>query len=162
MIASGVISAADVTAYYNQTTAFAVAENSANGTVIGSVVGTDAESTSALTYSLSNNAGGRFAINTTTGEITVANSTLLDYETNTSHSITVRVTDASGLTYDKTFTVAVTNVNDRRSHHLSRVRPSLIPKIRPRLRSRRHWLCRIKIMRTLPARRFKSRATMVG
>ncbi|MCH3873826.1 hypothetical protein LZC35_08925, partial [Campylobacter jejuni] len=43
---------------------------------------------------------------------TVANGTLLDYETATSQSITVRVTDQGGLTFDKTFTIAVTNVNE--------------------------------------------------
>ena len=32
----------------------------------------------------------------TSGQITVANGTLLDYETATSHSVTVRVTDATG------------------------------------------------------------------
>ena len=59
-----------------------------------------------FTYSLTNNAGGRFAINATTGAITVANGALLDYETATSHAITVRVTDQGGLTFDKAFTIA--------------------------------------------------------
>src|SRR5262249_13447255 len=51
-----------------------------------------------------------FAINTSTGQITVANGTLLDYESATSHAITVRVTDQGGLTFDKGFTIALTNV----------------------------------------------------
>ena len=34
----------------------------------------------------------------------------LDYETATSHDITVRVTDSSGAPYDETFTINVTDV----------------------------------------------------
>ena len=49
----------------------------------------------AITYSLDDNAGGRFAINATTGEITVADGALLNYEGATSHGVTVRVTDAN-------------------------------------------------------------------
>jgi hypothetical protein len=58
-----------------------VAENAANGTVVGiTALGTDADQGTTVTYSLSNDAGGRFAINAATGVITVANGTLLDAE----------------------------------------------------------------------------------
>ncbi len=89
-----------------------VAENAANGTVVGTITGTDADAGDTKSYTFTNNAGGRFAINRTTGVITVANGTLLNYEAATSHDVTVRVTDRSGLTYDETFTIAVTNVNE--------------------------------------------------
>jgi hypothetical protein len=46
------------------------------------------------------------------GVITVANGTLLNYEAATSHTVTVRVTDRGGLTYQETFTINLTNVND--------------------------------------------------
>src|SRR6201999_4540471 len=39
-----------------------VAENSANGTAVGTVTGVDPDAGSSLSYSLTNNAGGRFAI----------------------------------------------------------------------------------------------------
>ena len=42
----------------------------------------------------------------------MANGSLLDFESATQHAITVRVTDQGGLTFDKTFTIAVTNVNE--------------------------------------------------
>ena len=42
----------------------------------------------------------------------MADGTLLDYESATSHSVTVRVTDAGGLTYDETFAINLTNVNE--------------------------------------------------
>ncbi len=89
-----------------------VAENAANGTVVGTVSGTDPDGGDTKTYSFTDNAGGRFAINSGTGVITVANSTLLNYEAATSHAVTVRVTDASGLTYDENFTINLTDVNE--------------------------------------------------
>ena len=42
-----------------------------------------------FTFALTDDAGGRFAIDSNTGEVTVADGSLLDYETNTSHSVTV-------------------------------------------------------------------------
>lgn len=89
-----------------------VAENAANGTVVGTAAGVDPDAAALLTYSLVDNAGGRFAIDTTTGQITVANGTLLDYEVATSHAITVRVLDHGGLSFDKTFTIAVTDLTE--------------------------------------------------
>jgi large repetitive protein len=87
-----------------------VAENSANGTVVAQLAATDPDAGATLSYSLTNNAGGRFAINATTGQITVANGTLLDFEAATNHSVTARVTDQGGLTRDLTFNVNLTDV----------------------------------------------------
>ncbi|MGM4963072.1 calcium-binding protein [Tardiphaga sp. 1201_B9_N1_1] len=93
-----------------------VAENAANGTVVGTAAGVDPDAGATFTYALADNAGGRFAINSATGQITVANGALLDYETAISHGIVVRVTDQGGLIFDKAFTVAVTNVNEAPSN----------------------------------------------
>src|SRR3954449_3142136 len=89
-----------------------VAENAVNGTSVGTVSGVDPDAGAVLSYTLADNAGGRFAINAATGQITVANGSLLDYESATSHQVTVRVTDQGGLTFDKALTIAVTNVNE--------------------------------------------------
>src|SRR6266436_7176042 len=89
-----------------------VTENSANGTVVGTVAGLDPDAGAVLSYALTDNAGGRFTINAATGALTVANGTLLDYESATSHAITVRVTDQGGLTFDKSFTIGVSDVNE--------------------------------------------------
>jgi VCBS repeat-containing protein len=89
-----------------------VAENAANGTVVGIITGTDPDSGDTKTYSLTDAAGGRFAINSATGQLTVANGSLLNYESATSHTVTVRVTDSGGLTHDQTFTINLTNVNE--------------------------------------------------
>jgi hypothetical protein len=89
-----------------------ITENSANGTSVGTAAGVDPDAGAVLTYSLTDNAGGRFAINSTIGQITVANGTLLNYEGATSHDVTVRVIDQGGLTLDKVFTLNVANVNE--------------------------------------------------
>ncbi|WP_280518221.1 cadherin domain-containing protein [Pseudoxanthomonas helianthi] len=84
----------------------------ATGTVVGQFGHADPDGTSGATYSLTNNAGGRFQINASTGQLTVSNGSLLDREAAASHTITVRVTDAGGLTYDENFTVTINNVNE--------------------------------------------------
>ncbi|MFN9914691.1 MAG: cadherin repeat domain-containing protein, partial [Pirellulaceae bacterium] len=67
-----------------------VAENAANGTSVGTVTRSDVDSGDGASYSLVDDAGGRFAINSSTGVVTVANGTLLNRETAASHNITVR------------------------------------------------------------------------
>jgi Ca2+-binding RTX toxin-like protein len=63
-----------------------------------------------ITYSLVDDAGGRFAIDPKTGEVTVADGKLLDYETATSHTIVVAASDPSGASSTADFTIAVSNV----------------------------------------------------
>jgi hypothetical protein len=87
-----------------------VAEGAANGTAVGVTGSATDPNGPAVTYSLTDNAGGRFAINATTGVVTVANAALLDYETATSHVITVEASDGAGGTATANFTIEVTNV----------------------------------------------------
>jgi hypothetical protein len=89
---------------------FSVLENSPNGTVVGSVSSSDPGFQS-ISYSLADDAGGRFAINPSSGQITVANGVLLDYEQGGGHSITVRAADSEGFFVERTFTVSVGDVN---------------------------------------------------
>ncbi|MFO1001921.1 MAG: cadherin domain-containing protein [Planctomycetaceae bacterium] len=96
----------------SSTAAGSIAENSANGAVVATVAGMDRESGSVFTYSLLDDAGGRFAIGSSSGQITVANGSLLDYETSSSHSVVIRVTDQGSLTFDRTMILSLTNVNE--------------------------------------------------
>ena len=112
MVANVAMSAADIAALSNQTTGFTVAENSANGTSLGTVVGSDPDATGTKTYSLTNSAGGAFAINSSTGEVTVADASLLNYEAGTTKTITVQVADQAGASYSESVTVNLTNVNE--------------------------------------------------
>ena len=90
-----------------------VNESAAVDTLVGiTASSTDADATDTVTYSLTNDAGGRFAINGTTGVVTVANGTLLDRETAASHNIVVRATSTDGSTADTTFTINLNDVNE--------------------------------------------------
>ena len=92
----------------------AVNENAANGTAVGitaSAIDADA-TTNAITYSLDDSAGGRFAINGSTGVVTVADGTLLDREVAAAHNITVRATSADGSSSTQSFTISVNDVDE--------------------------------------------------
>lgn len=80
---------------------------------IGSVVGLTASATDpeglAISYDLTDSAGGRFAIHATTGVVTLVGA--LDYETTASHVITVRASDNIN-TITQTFTITITDANE--------------------------------------------------
>ena len=91
---------------------FSLNENSANGTVVGTVAASDPDGNT-LSYSITaGNTSSAFAINASTGALTVANSAALDYETLTQFSLTVRVADPGGLSDTATVTVSLINVAD--------------------------------------------------
>ncbi|MBA5778246.1 FG-GAP repeat protein [Stappia sp. F7233] len=87
-----------------------VEENSTNGTVVGTLGAADPDAGESFTYTLLDNAGGRFAI--VGNELRVADGGLLDFETATSHQVTVEVEDSAGNTRQETFTLSVTDAND--------------------------------------------------
>lgn len=93
-----------------------VNENSGNGKPIGTVVGIDPDTGEGdtLTYTLIDNAGGRFALSLG-GALTVANGSLLNYEAATSHTITVRVTDSFNQWKEQALVVTINNVNEQNS-----------------------------------------------
>ncbi|MCA9195576.1 MAG: cadherin domain-containing protein, partial [Planctomycetales bacterium] len=94
------------------TTGLTILENAANGTSAGIVNGLDSDATDMLAYELVDDAGGRFAVDPFSGEVSVANSSLLDYEVNTTHSVTVKVTDLAGLTFQNVLAIAVVDLNE--------------------------------------------------
>jgi hypothetical protein len=88
-----------------------VTENAMSSTAVGiTALATDRES-GPVTYSLSDDANGRFAIDSHTGVVTVANGAQLDHEADTSHTITVVATSSSS-TSERTFTIAVVNADE--------------------------------------------------
>jgi hypothetical protein len=81
----------------SDTAANSVAENAANGTLVGiTALASDADGTDTVSYSLDDDAGGRFTIDALTGAVTVLDGSLLDYENATSHTITVRAVSTDG------------------------------------------------------------------
>ena len=99
-----------------------LAENAATGSAVVTVQATDADAGDTLTYSIvSNNIPGLFVEDTiidnvppfainNDGEITLTGA--LDYETATSHTITVQVKDSAGLTDTAEVTINVTDANE--------------------------------------------------
>jgi hypothetical protein len=87
-----------------------VLENSTADTLVGTVTAADPDKDEDLAYTLTDSAEGRFSIDERSGEIRVADGSLIDFETKTSHSVTVRVTDRGGLVYDESFTITVQDV----------------------------------------------------
>ncbi len=93
---------------------FTVAENAPNGTSVGTLGGADADG-DALTYRIvGGNSKGAFAIDPLTGAISVANASVLDFETRPTYHLTVRATDTSGRSARATVTVLLTDVNENR------------------------------------------------
>ncbi|MEY4427670.1 MAG: hypothetical protein RLZZ182_359, partial [Pseudomonadota bacterium] len=91
-----------------------VAENAANGSVVGLTASAfDADgSLNAISYRLSDDAGGRFTIDASTGQVTVADGSRLDQEAQSSHSITIEAQSADGSVQSRTFVIQLTDVND--------------------------------------------------
>ncbi|GAA4451173.1 DUF4347 domain-containing protein [Novipirellula rosea] len=88
-----------------------VDEDVANGTTVG-VTAFAIDPSDTVSYSLDDDAGGRFEINSTTGVVTVSNGSLLNYEAATSHDITIRATSSDTSTTTETFTINVLAVNE--------------------------------------------------
>ena len=96
---------------HTHTLSFAIAENAAVGSAVGTASATDADGDS-ITYSISaGNGGGEFAIDAASGAITLA--AALDYEKTTSHALTVTANDGNHAGTDTaSVTVSVTDVLD--------------------------------------------------
>ncbi|TFI58549.1 hypothetical protein E2493_08985 [Sphingomonas parva] len=88
----------------------AVAENAPAGTLVGLVSAGDPDPEDVLRYTLSDDAGGRFALDAATGALTTT--APLDHEGQASWSLTIRATDPAGLFVEETVTIAVGDVNE--------------------------------------------------
>ncbi|MGR3278198.1 putative Ig domain-containing protein [Acaryochloris marina NIES-2412] len=87
-----------------------VAEQQSTGTVIGQLTSLDPDGGDIHTYELVDNAQGRFQI--VGDQLQVADGTLIDFETATEYNLTVRSTDAGGLSHTQAFTITVTDINE--------------------------------------------------
>ncbi len=86
-----------------------VLEMAEAGAVIGALSAADSNAGESFAFSLVNDADGRFEI--VGDRLRVKDGSRLDYETASTHTIKVRVTDQgrSGLSFDRAFTIRVTN-----------------------------------------------------
>lgn len=85
-------------------------ENSTNGTVVGTVTG--ASNTGTVNFSItSQTPNGALSINVTTGELTVADATIFDFETNPTITAIVKVADGE-VTKNSNVTVNLNDIDD--------------------------------------------------
>jgi len=87
-----------------------VPENSPGGTLVGTLSAVDPDAGETFDFELLNSAGGRFVLNG--AQLLVAATAALDFETQTSHSITVQVTDSAGHVFSRSLVIPVTNQNE--------------------------------------------------
>ncbi|GAA4443745.1 VCBS domain-containing protein [Novipirellula rosea] len=118
--AAGLVSTAEITItiqgsndtpYGMTTTDLTIDENLGDGQWVGAVTPRDIDTGDSFTYTLSDDAGGRFSIDSA-GNIHVLDSSRLDFETDTEHNIVVRVIDQAGGQYEESFTVNLNDVDE--------------------------------------------------
>ncbi|WP_188885262.1 cadherin domain-containing protein, partial [Amphritea balenae] len=85
-----------------------VDENSTAGVVVATLSASDQDSGETFSYSLTDDAGGRFEV--VGNEIRVKEGADLNFETAEDHDVTVRVTDSDGNTYDENFNLQVNDL----------------------------------------------------
>ena len=87
-------------------------ENAALGTAVGiTALASDGDATTnGITYSLDDDAGGQFAIDPSTGVVTVAGA--IDREAGATRSITIRATSDDGSTTTQSYTIAINDLDE--------------------------------------------------
>ncbi|MEZ6056154.1 MAG: DUF2341 domain-containing protein [Planctomycetaceae bacterium] len=92
---------------------FTVSEAATVGTALGSIVASDVDAGDTLSFSIVNgNTNNAFQLNATTGLLTVADASQLDFETTPNYTLVVQVLDANGLSSTATVTISVTDANE--------------------------------------------------
>jgi uncharacterized protein len=86
-----------------------VAENMPAGTLVGTISADDLDGDT-LTYTLVDSAGGRFALDPSTGALTTT--AVFDHESAAGYTIVARATDPDGASVEATIAIAVTDVNE--------------------------------------------------
>ena len=87
-----------------------VDENASTGTVVATLSTVDEDTNDSHSYILTDDSSGYFEI--VGNEILVKADANIDFETNTSHAITIEVTDEAGSSYAETVIVNVNDLND--------------------------------------------------
>ncbi|MCA8986024.1 MAG: cadherin domain-containing protein [Planctomycetaceae bacterium] len=91
---------------------FTVSESAPNGTNVGIVTGSDEDNDTLSFAIVGGNIGGAFAINAATGQITINNSTVVDFEVNPTFILQIQVTDNGTGNLMGTGTVTINVLNE--------------------------------------------------
>jgi YDG domain/GEVED domain/Cadherin domain len=89
-----------------------IAENAGSNAVVGTLSFTDPNVGDTAVFSLPTGVLDNGLFNIATDGITLQANSSFDFEALNAYSITVRVTDAGGLSFDKALSIGVTNVNE--------------------------------------------------
>ena len=92
--------------------ASSIAENQPVGTAVGALSSTDPDTGNTFTYSLVSGTGSTDNSSFTISGNTLQTAAMFDYEAKSSYSIRLRTTDQGGLSFEKTFTISVTDVDE--------------------------------------------------
>ena len=90
---------------------YSLAENSANGTVLGTVEATDPDGDTLTYLIISGNDAEAFSLDSVSGALTVSMSSALDFETTPSYSLGIEVSDGA-LSDSATVTINLTDVDE--------------------------------------------------
>ncbi|MEE1613199.1 cadherin domain-containing protein [Microvirga sp. CF3016] len=91
-------------------TGSSVAELATSGQLVGTLSALDANPDDTFTYSLTEDAGGRFKLDASGTKIVVADGSRIDFEQARTHTIVVRATDKAGHFKDQTFMIDVLDI----------------------------------------------------
>lgn len=89
-----------------------VDEDQAAGKLVGTLNGTDVDTGDTYQYSLVSGEGDRGNASFTINNDQLLTSAVFDYETTSTYSVRIRVTDSKGGTFEKPFTINVRDLND--------------------------------------------------
>ena len=87
-----------------------VNENSADGTAVGDPVTADDPNQDSVSYTASSDAN--FGVDSTSGQISVADGANLDHEATSAHTLTITATDQHGDSASTTVTISIVNVEE--------------------------------------------------
>ena len=92
---------------------FSIDENSINGTIVGVLSAIDRDAGDVLSYHVTGGTGiGVLEVNQLTGELSVANDVLLNYETTSMVNLLIDVVDGEGLIDSAEVVIEINDVND--------------------------------------------------
>ena len=89
-----------------------IGELDMNGSIVHLTALATDEDGDVITYHLLDDADGRFSINETSGVVTIADETKIDYETNQSHNVIIEARSTDGSSVSGNFVIQVSDENE--------------------------------------------------
>ena len=104
---------------------FIIDENSPAGTLVGTIVAKEPDNQPLEYWILDGNEEGTFALDSTSGELTVADSILLDFEENDLLELFVEASDNTGLSVEISVTILLNDLDETGPEEVLSIDPSM-------------------------------------